>query len=208
MKIKLCLLLALTAAPALALDSPARDFSAEVVSRDARGAAATTVARLYAAHGKVRIETVDALKDYYLIDADAASALLVRPGQRVFLKARQSTPLTQVFVPIDAADPCKQWRAAAQDAQGSKELPRWRCERVRGSKYRISASELRLVDAGLRFPVVVISPDGSSLSLEQIHESAQPSELFCVPMGLHELDPREMVERIKHSDVWAAPPEP
>ncbi len=208
MKLMLCVLLTLMAAPAVALESPAREFSAEVVSRDSHGETATTVARLYAAHGKVRIETVETFKDYYLIDQDAPSALLVRPGQRVFLKARQSSPLTQVFVPVDASDPCRQWRRAAQDADGGRDLADWRCERIKGSHYRIADDEQRFIDARLGFPVKVISADGTSLRLEHIRETAQAADLFIVPVGLREFDPRELVERIKQSDVWAAPPTP
>ena len=207
MKLMLFLLLTLTAAAAMALESPAREFSAELVSRDSRGESATTVGRVYAAHGKVRIETVETPQDYYLIDQDAPSALLVRPGQRVYLKARQSSALTQMFVPVDAADPCSRWRRAAQDADGGRDMADWRCERIKPSTYRIDG-EQRFIDPRLGFPVKVISADGTSLRLEHIRETTQAADLFTLPPGLREFDPRELVERIKHSDVWAAPPDP
>jgi hypothetical protein len=46
----------------------------------------------------VRIETSDAL-------GDADAAYFVEPAQRIFMNAKQSGPLTQVFVAVDPNDP-------------------------------------------------------------------------------------------------------
>jgi hypothetical protein len=34
----------------------------------------------------------------------------------------------------------------------------------------------------------------------------QPTELFALPPGYQHFDPQALIERIKHSDVWAAAP--
>lgn len=193
------------------LESPANEFSADIVSRDTRGGSAATVARLYASRGKVRIDAADAPDGFFLIDHDAASALWVRPGHRIYMNARQSSPLTQVFVPVDTANPCPQWRAAFLDALDGRGVDHWHCESLQQAKFRIvtvgRAVDQRIIDAKLQFPVKVISADGSSLSLEHIHVGHQSANLFAVPRDYQAFDPRALVERIKQSDVWAAPPD-
>jgi hypothetical protein len=201
------------------LESPANEFSADVVSRDGHGKSAATVARLYASGGKVRIEATDLPDGFFLIDRDAPSALLVRPGQRIYMNARQSSVLTQVFVPVDAANPCPQWLAAFTDALNGKGVDHWRCEsRPQVSKgaakiwaFRVVTADQsvdqRIIDAKLQFPVKLISADGSSLSLEKIRLAPQAADLFVVPRGYQAFDPRAVVERIKQSDVWAGPPD-
>jgi hypothetical protein len=215
-----CIVLALTTHTVWALNSPARELSADIVGRHGDGADATTVARLYAAHGKVRIEPVELAGSFLLIDHEAASTLLVRPGQRVYMKARQSSVLTEIFVPIDIADPCGQWRSAVEDAGGGKGAGDWRCERyakvnMHGRKafefHTASAGntgDKRFIDVQLQFPLKAIAADGSSLTLENIHVSVQQAELFTLPRDYRLFDPRAVVERIKHSDVWAEPATP
>jgi hypothetical protein len=196
---------------ARSLESPASDFSADIVSRDGHGGSAANVARLYASRGKVRIEAADAPEGFFLIDHEAASALWVRPGHRIYMNARQSSPLTQVFVPVDAANPCPQWRAAFLDALDGKGVDHWRCESLQQARFRIVAGgqsvDQRIIDANLQFPVKVISADGSSLTLEHIQVAPQSAGLFVVPRDYQAFDPRALVERIKQSDVWAAPPD-
>jgi hypothetical protein len=201
------------------LESPANEFSAAIVSRDGHGKSAATVARLYASGGKVRIEAADVPDGFFLIDHDAPSALLVRPGQRIYMNARQSSVLTQIFVPVDAANPCPQWQAAFSDALDGKGVDQWRCQSrqqaARGAakiwKFRVvtvdRSVDQRIIDAKLQFPVKVTSAGGSSLSLEQIHFAPQSADLFVVPRGYHIFDPRALVEHIKQSDVWAGPPD-
>ncbi|MGC1519892.1 MAG: hypothetical protein WA803_00010, partial [Steroidobacteraceae bacterium] len=96
--------------------NPPREFSADVVSRDAAGVPVGGSARLYAAGHKVRIETPDVPAGFFLIDSDSSTTLFVGTTRRVFMDAKQSTRLTQIFVPVNPRDPCPQWRAAAQTA--------------------------------------------------------------------------------------------
>lgn len=216
----IAMVICLISVSASGLESPTREFAADIVSRDSRGDAPVTVARLYAARGKVRIEAGDLPDGFFLIDHDAASALLVRPGQRVYMNARQSSPLTQIFVPVDATDPCRQWRLALDDAGAGTGTEHWRCDVLESPakdarntrEFRIvsadQVAQQRFIDTQLQFPVKVISADGSSLTLEHIRVAPQPAGLFTVPSDYHAFDPRALVERIKHSDVWAAPPAP
>jgi hypothetical protein len=192
-------------------ESPANEFSADIVSRDGHGQSAATVARLYASRGKVRIEAADAPDGFFLIEQDAASALWVRPAHRIYMNARQSSPLTQIFVPVDARNPCPQWRSAFVNALDGKGVDHWRCESLQQAKFRVvtvdQTADQRIIDAKLQFPVKVISADGSSLTLEHIHLASQSAELFVVPHDYQAFDPHALVERIKRSDVWAAPPD-
>ena len=68
------------------------------------------------------------------------------------------------------------------------------------------ASSERWGDRHLAFPVRVQAADGSTLTLEHVRPGVQPTELFALPPGYQHFDPQALIERIKHSDVWAAPP--
>lgn len=212
----LALLISLTSFAAFSLDSPTREFAADVVRRDSRGGNPAIVARLYAAAGKVRIEAADVPGGFFLIDP-ASSAWLVRPAQRIYVYARQSSALTQIFVPIDAADPCPQWQAAREDSVAGKDAQHWSCERIGAQAFRVVAQagasgdravEQRFIDPQLQFPVKLLGADGATLTLEHIQLAPQSADLFNVPAGYHLLDPQALVERIKHSDVWAGPANP
>jgi hypothetical protein len=215
-----CVLIAVTAVAARALESPARDFTADIISRDSSGAAMATVARLYAAHGKVRIEPVELAGGFFLIDSEAPATLLVRPAQRVYMNARQSSPLTQIFVPVDIADPCRQWRSAVENAGAGKGAEHWRCEMhakvEMGERNTLEfrtalaadSGDKRFIDVQLHFPLKVIATDGSSLTLEKIRVTPQQADLFTLPGDYGLFDPRAVVERIKHSDVWVEPATP
>jgi hypothetical protein len=168
----------------------APEFSADIVSREA-----TT--HIFVANGKVRI---DADAGYYLIDG--TSAFFVRPERRTFMDARQSTPLTRIFLSIDPTNPCLQWQAAAQNAGDPGE---WTCERVTTTQYNVAGSQ-RWIDAQLQFPVRFRAADGTTWTLENIQIGAQPAGLFAVPADYRKLDPRALIERLKHSDVWVEPP--
>jgi hypothetical protein len=80
------------------------------------------------------------------------------------MDAKQSTLLTQIFVPIDPIDPC------------------------------------------LKFPVKLRAVDGTTIALEHTRVEAQSANLFAVPPSYRRLDPQALIERIKHSDVWADSP--
>jgi hypothetical protein len=209
-----CLLACATAAPAAPPVAPA--FSAEIVGRSNAGTVLGPGAKLYVSAAKVRIETPQAADGYFLIDA--AAALFVRPAQKVYMDARQSSPLTQIFIAVDPADPCQAWQAAAESAAVRGAAGAWHCERIPRSAdeppdligYRVvtldHASSERWVDSHLAFPVRVQAADGSTLTLEHVRPGVQPTELFALPPGYQHFDPQALIERIKHSDVWAAPP--
>ena len=201
--------------------NPPREFSADIVSRDAAGALVGGSARVYASGRKVRIETPEVPAGFFLIGGDSGAALFVGTTQRVFMDAKQSTRLTQIFVPVDPHDPCPQWRAAAQNAGVTGSEGDWRCIRAAGAgpgagpgpggtiEYRVTPpdqnSSQRWIDPRLEFPVKLKAADGSTIALENIRVEAQPANLFTIPAGFRKFDPQGLIDRIKHSDVWAAP---
>jgi hypothetical protein len=214
----LCLGLGLISFGAAAERPPAQQFSADIVRRDAAGAAMSSAARVYVANRQVRIELTGAQLEYFLIDGDTGSVLFVRPAQRVFMDAKQSSLLTQIFVPIDPIDPCRQWRAAAINAGVPSAGGDWRCARIdaentenRGDiEYRVVSPDRhtsqRWVDQSLEFPLKLQAADGTTLALEHIRVEAQPANLFALPPSYRKFDPQALIERIKHSDVWADSP--
>jgi hypothetical protein len=200
--------------------SPAYEFSADIVSRDAAGVSVGAGARLYVANRMVRIETPEASTGFFLIDGAAGTAFFVQPTQQVFMDAKQSTRLTQIFVPVDPNGPCRQWQAAAKNAGVSSAGGDWRCGRIdtsivdgrRTIEYRVVSPDQKSsrgwVDSDLEFPIKLRAADGTTIALEHIRVEAQPASLFALPPGYRKSDPQALINRIKHSDVWAGPPSP
>ena len=132
------------------------------------------------------------------------------------MDAKQSTPLTQMFVPVDPADPCRQWQEAARIA-GDATASGWRCARVGSAMMDSHAvivfqvqspghpSSQRWIEPVLGFTAKSVEADGSTLTLENIRIESQPQSLFSLPPDYRKLDPRALIERIKQSDVWADP---
>jgi hypothetical protein len=218
--IALWLTLGVASAGASRGSSPAHEFSADIVSRDADGVSMGTAARLYAANRRVRIETPEASAGFFLMDGAAGTAFFVRPAQQLFMDAKQSTRLTQLFVPVDPNDPCRQWQAAAKTAGVAGAAGDWHCGRVdtaivdgrRTIEYRVVSPDQKSsrgwIDPGLEFPIKLRAADGTTIALEHIRVEAQPASLFAMPPGYRKSDPQALIERIKHSDVWVGPPSP
>lgn len=196
------------------LDSPAPapEFSADIV-----GTAPGAPARLYVAGDKARIETPEAAGGFFLVDGGANAAYFVKPAQRVFMAARQSSRLTRIFVPLDPADPCRQWRAMAETAGAAAAGEAWRCERLDREtidgretiRYRLEGPGQPPLEAWvapvLRLVVRLVASDGSALTLRHVAEAPQPAGLFVIPADYRLFDPARLIERIKQSDVWVEP---
>jgi hypothetical protein len=206
-------------ASSLAQSSPQsspRPFAADIVVQDAGGALPGAPAKLHAAIHQTRIETAGASHGFFISDTEGGTALFVRSAQHLYMDAGESTPLTQIFVWVDSHDPCRQWRAAATTA-GVRNTGEWRCELIERAalgerellKYRVLTPDRRTsygwVDPSMGFPVKWQSADGKVFALENIVFEAQPASLFSIPSDYRKLDPQALLERIKHSDVWAEP---
>ena len=198
----------------------AQQFSADLVRTALAGGAPAPAGKLHVFKDKVRIETSDFPDGFFLVDGAARSAYFVRPGARVFMEARQSSRLTQLFVPLDLNDPCMQWQDMATLASGTDRRDPLRCERLREEvidgrgvvAYRASSSAgselLGWIDVGLKFPLRIQPEDGTTISVENIHEEPQPAALFEIPPAFRRFDPEALLKRIKQSDVWVEQPTP
>ncbi|HEV7358759.1 MAG TPA: hypothetical protein VGN99_12265 [Steroidobacteraceae bacterium] len=212
---ELAILLLLPTLGSQAQAPSAPEFSADIVGHDAGGAANGLAAKLHVSGQKTRTDSVDATDGFFITDGDAGIAFFVRPAQHVYMDAKQSTPLTQIFVPIDPRDPCRQWQTAASLAGAT--AADWQCARIRSTmidnhpvvEYQVLSpghtSSQRWIESVLGFPVRSQAADGSTLTLENIRIESQPPSLFFVPPDYRKLDPQALIERIKHSDVWAVP---
>jgi hypothetical protein len=197
----------------------AQQFSADLV-RTALGGAVASSGKLRVFNDKVRIETPDFPDGFFLIDGAGRAAYFARPGERVFMDARQSSRLTQLFVPVDVGDPCLQWRDMAKLAGAADPSEPWRCERVgeelvggRGVVVYRAVSPpgrdiLGWIDPNLKFPLRIRMQDGTTITVENIHEEPQPEHLFEIPPGFRKFDPQALIKRIKQSDVWVDAPPP
>jgi hypothetical protein len=202
----------------LVCPAAAQQFTADLVATDAAGGAAARAGKIYVASGAVRIETPDLPGSFFLVNGDAGSAYLVRPAQQIFMDAKQSSRLTQIFVPVDPENPCQEWQAMAVVAGAADQGGKWHCQRLdadsvagrRVVKYQAAAPQGRAdygwIDPRLRFPIMFQYQDGTKVELMNIREGPQRAGLFEVPQNSRKFDPQRLIERIKHSDVWVDPP--
>jgi hypothetical protein len=172
------------------------EFSADIVTHNAAGAVINAGARLYVTRDKVRIETPEAAAGFFLVDAQSTKALFVRPAQHVYMEARRSTRLTQLFLPADPNNPCERWQTAAKNAAAPGTDNDWRCERVSAGNtvgYIVGStpenSTQRWIDPELSFPVKVRTAEGMTLELQHIKKEPQPAALFVVPAGYQKAAP-------------------
>jgi hypothetical protein len=194
----------------LTLQTP--DFSAEIVTHDASGAVVAGAGRLYVSRGKVRIDPPSSATDYFLVDTQSTNALFVRPVQHIYMDARQSTRLTQLFLPSDPNRPCELWQIAARHAGTQSVQDKWNCERVSAGRnvgYIVGStpenSTQRWIDPELSFPVKVRTADGTTLELQHIKKEPQPPDLFLVPSGYQKTAPRAPNRRMKTRSLWVTP---
>jgi hypothetical protein len=192
----------------------AQNFSADLVRTALPSGAAAAFGKLRVSDDKVRIETPDFPDGFFLIDGASRAAYFARPGERVFMDARQSSRLTQLFVPLDLGNPCLQWQAMAKLAGATDRNDPWRCERVGEESvggrdavvYRAISSPgrelLGWINPKLKFPLRIRLEDGVSISVENIREEPQPARLFEIPSSFGKFDPQALIKRIKQSDVW------
>lgn len=200
----------------------AQQFSADFSETDASEVSAhapTSSGKIYVSNAKVRIESSRFPGDYFLVDSQKGTAYLVKPASRIFMEARQSSPLTRLLVGTEPDHPCSEWQRMAIVAGASEQGDRWSCERIREEKignraavaYRAQSSGQDLVgwiDADLKFPLRIQAEKIATLTLSNVREEPQSENLFEIPTNYRKFDPRDLIERIKHSDVWVEAPKP
>jgi hypothetical protein len=195
----------------------AAEFSADLVISSAAGQPKPASGELYVKNGKVRIQTTEFRNGRFLVNVDAASAIFILPEQRIFMDARQSSPLTQILIPVDPNDPCGAWTKMARVAGVTDQGKPWRCQR-RGAavvgkrstiEYLVTSPQGKTgfgwIDPQLGFPIKFLFEDSTNVELVNIREGSQPAELFELPANIRKFDPRQLIERIKQSDVWVKP---
>ena len=196
----------------------AASFSAEITTSLAAGDRAERSGHIYAAGDSLRIETADFSGGYFLTDRAQRLAYFVRAADRLFMDARRSSPLTRLLVVVDPDNPCPQWQAMAEIADGNAARGSWRCERI-GEKtidgrpavvYRASPPEgpglTGAIDRTLGIPLEVETSDGVHVTVRNVREDTPPAALLAVPAGFRKFDPEALLRRIKQSDVWVEPP--
>ena len=194
------------------------EFSADFVIMRAGTKPSARLGHVYVAAGKVRIEAPDFADGFFVVDGDGRAAWFVRPRQRLFMEARQSSPLTQLLVPVDPADPCRQWQVMEKIAGVMNGGGEWRCDSLgrdivdgrETMKYLATSSHgrrsYRWIDRQRDFPVRLETEDGTVIALENIVDGPQPSSLFAIPLDYHKFDPAQLIEIVKQSDVWVEAP--
>jgi hypothetical protein len=195
-----------------------QQFSADLIVTVGGDATAPRSGKIYVSNGKVRLEVPDLPGGFFLLDGTVHTVYFVKPAQRVFMDAKQSTWLTQILVPLDPGDPCRQWQAMAEIAGAADRGGQWRCDRVgRDSagggnmiKYRAIAPEGGAsdcwIDPQLGFVVSLHRDDGAAIALENIRDEPAPAAYFEIPANFRRFDPHQLIDRIKQSDVWVEPP--
>ncbi|WP_375778444.1 hypothetical protein ACE103_04220 [Bradyrhizobium sp. ma5] len=197
------------------MPAAAQQFSADLVAR--KDNTVTAMGTLRVSERKARIDPTALPDGFFLLDTAKPAAYFVRPAAHVFMKAMQSSPLTQLFVPVDPSDPCRQWLAMAQ-LSAPVDVATWQCRRDgeeaiaerNTDVYRVAApsglSFTGWVDRARGFPVQIKTADGTVIVADHIRDEPQPAQTFEIPAGLRKFDPQALIRRIQQSDVWVAPP--
>jgi hypothetical protein len=196
----------------------AEDITADLITLDPAQASNGGLTRISVSDNKVRLDPAGFHGGFFIIDGDTGTATFVRPNERVFMDAKQSTPLTQIFVPLDPHAPCPQWKEMALSAGALEQEAEWRCallgEDVVGGhtlhKYQMGPSEAQQrtvwLDPLQTIAVMAQSPGGTITKLENIKHEPQPAALFAIPPGYQKFEPQRLIDQIKQSDVWVEPP--
>jgi hypothetical protein len=135
------------------------------------------------------------------------------------MEARQSSPLTRLLIGVEPSNPCGQWQRMAIVAGSSEQGDRWDCLRIGEEKiggraavayHAHSAGQdlMGWIDTDLKFPLKIQAEKVATFTLSNIEEKPQPPDLFEIPASYRKFDPRDLIERIKHSDVWVEAPKP
>jgi len=208
-------IVAMSAAVLFATAAPAAQFSAQLSRRDADGRIST--GRVMVDGDDVRVETPELPDGFFIVRGGEKAAYFVRPRRREFMEARQSSPLTEILVPVDPQAPCRQWQAMAEISRSADGGAQWRCDRVGTDtldgratiRYGITSPRDRRysawIDPQLKFVVRLEADDGTMVDVADVREAAPPAGAFEIPVGFHKFDPLQLIERIKQSDVWVAP---
>jgi hypothetical protein len=191
-------------------------FSADLVRVATDGHSDTIVGRLNVGDRWMRIATPEVATGFFIVATDASAAYYVKAEQRVFMDAKQSSRLAQIFIPLDPENPCQQWLAMAKLA-GVEIGERWRCERISEGPddgpstflYRLNSSPnegYRIwINRNLKFPKRIRSDDGTTMEIMNVEIAPQPASLFEVPADYMKFDPLRLIDRLKQSDVWVEP---
>jgi len=194
-----------------------QEFSATLVTAGPEETTAGAPGRIHVSGDKVRIETPEVPTGFFLVDAAADTAWFVRPAQRTYMDARQSSVLAQIFVPLDPDDPCARWQAMAKLSGAAANGGAWRCARTgeetidgrATATWRAVSPQQRTylawIDRELRIPLRIATNFATSFSLTAIVPAPQPATLFGVPSSFKKFDPQGLIDRIKQSDVWVEP---
>jgi hypothetical protein len=194
----------------------AQQFAADPV-RQQGSAAAVSAGRLFVVGDKVRIETPELADGFFLIDGAIPSAHFVRPATRVYMDARESSPLTRWLVPVDPDNPCRQWQAMTRLA-GAADQGDWHCERIGQDQiggrdviaYRAFSGEHEQfrgwVDPLYKFPLRIKTEDGAVITVENIQDMRQPMHPMQIPEDFRKFDPEVLIRQVKQSDVWVTTP--
>ncbi len=197
----------------------AQTFSADLAIISQSGEIEGELGKVYAGSSKVRVETPDLRDSFFTLDPVKKTAYFVRPNRRIYMDAKQSSRWTELLIPVDSDSPCKQWQAMAQATRSAPEPEAdWRCVRLgddmldghRTIKYRVSApgraEAIDWIDPSLNFLVRSRTAAGSGIDIKNVESGPQKESLFEIPAGYAKFDPQQVIELIKHSDVWVEPP--
>jgi len=197
----------------------AEDFSAHLVDLDASGQprAYGNGGELHVSGDRVRFDREQASGTRFLVDVGRETSYVIAPGQRLYMDAKQSSPVTQIFVPVDPEAPCVRWQAMAVVAGAVEEGQAWHCDRLGEEtlfaratiKYALTspkgATGFGWIDPARKFMVKFQAADGAVMELRDIVAAPQQDALFTLPPEFGKYDVSQLMERVKRSDGWVEP---
>lgn len=194
----------------------AAEFSADIIATDAAGKPTAALGKVYMSDDKARIETKNLSDGFFVVDAKKDTAYFVRPEKKIFMDAKQSSPLTQVLVPLDPQAPCQKFEAMAINAGLTENEGQWLCNRQSDPSAEPGLITYSAISPKQKHSTIKIDLDLKALVssqpeseegfvLKNIQKGPQKPELFDIPIEYKKFDPRQLIEVLKKSDVWVEP---
>jgi len=178
----------------------AQEFSADFVSTRTKGVG--TSGKVYISNGKMRYESArpsaSGSQAVMIMDFAQHTTSMLMPDRHMFISYPQGRGMTiPIWRQTDVNNACAEWEVFAAQMKTESKLKS--CQKTGSDtvdgraavKYVITSAEGKVstvwVDPKLHTMLKHESPDGT-VELKNIHEGAQPADLFEIPSGYKKLD--------------------
>lgn len=177
----------------------AQDFSADVVYGTVKSASSgkktsspSRPSKLFVSKDKIRLETRGVTDTILLADAGDNTAFALFPAHKMYQPLANAP--AQYFRVTDAENACPDWQKASSQKIVCEKVGHETVDGRDAVKYQNNSTGAEVattavwIDPALHFVIKWEGTDASA-ELRDIHEAAQPADLFAVPANYEMLKP-------------------